>query len=534
LVGQYDTREYGQNGRGNPPTDRVAEEVDLLSGLVFGPETYTTKEEGPLDRLRRVRVARSQSVVVEEHGALKLEVLLQERHRLDFALVLLEAWRIHRKARNFLNIPDVRGLSDVLVTVDLSLLVCPVRKGCRVGPHSNLGGEVNEFEVGGHSLELLLVLAVLDPNLEQSVVETAAVRIFSDHSSEFLVGGVERRGDIVSKKPAVGYQMAESDNIAVLDRVTKTFHLDRGDDLPQVVGVVVRVAGNLLTLRRDTAIIITQRVLVNMRMKVDLGLLVLHRDVVEVIDANRLLGHQVVAKSLLELGCHEIVTRTRSGENGEVDLEPEEVHQERNDDKADDASSQVLSEFRNGQRTLLAVDVEQIPEIDDYRHTNREEGEGANILRADNTRHANAGQQKPFPPLSTERRMSELVESDVAKHTQCHEENQSGIQQDKTCLSDVRVVKEDEGSRDDTSRKAVAGLPHDQEDHADRQRSHHGGHRSVGDVWNLVGDVRVANVLKEERSIVSNQPASECEQELAKGRVHVEEVSALKVVGREL
>jgi hypothetical protein len=269
-------------------------------------------------------------------------------------------------------------------------------------------------------------------------------------------------------------------------------------------------------------------------MKVNLGLLVLHRNVVEVINADCLLCHKVVAESLLELGCHEIITRTRSGEDSEVNLEPEEVHQEGNDNKADDASTQVLSKFGNGQRTLLAVDIEQVPEIDDDRHADGEEGEGANILGTDNTRHANAGQQKPFPPLSTERRMPELVESNVAKHTQCHEEDQSGIQQDKTCLSDVRVIEEDDGRRDDTSRKAVARLPHDQEDHADRQRSHHGGHRSVCHVGNLVGDVRIANVLEEERPIVSNQPSSECEQELAKGRVYIEEVSALKVVGREL
>ena len=98
----------------------------------------------------------------------------------------------------------------------------------------------------------------------------------------------------------------------------------------------------------------------------------------------------------------------------------------------------------------------------------------------------------------------------------------------------MRVVKEDHGSRNDTGGKAVARFPHNPEDNADRKRSHHCGHRSVCDVRDLVCDVRVADVFEEEGAIVSNEPACECEEELAKGRVNIEEVGALKVVGCEL
>lgn len=114
----------------------------------------------------------------------------------------------------------------------------------------------------------------------------------------------------MSKKPAVGHQMTETNDIAVLDRVATAFHRDRGNDLPIVVGVVVGIACDLLTLGRDTAIFVAKWVLVHVRVKVDLGLLVLHRDVVKVIDTDRLLGHEIVTERLLEFGSHEIVARS--------------------------------------------------------------------------------------------------------------------------------------------------------------------------------------------------------------------------------
>lgn len=475
-------------------------------------------------------MARRQGIVVEEHGALKLKVLLQEWHGLDLALIFLETRRVFRQTRDLLNIPDVGRLGDVLVAVDFGLLVAPVWKRRSVSPHGDLGREVDELEVRGHGLELLLVLAVLNSDLEEGIVETLVVRVFEGNGSELLVRGVERRSDIVSKKPTVSHQVTETDNIAVLDGVATAFHLLGRDDLPEVVGVVVRVASDLLALGRDATVLVTQRVFVNMRVKVDLGVLVLHRNVVEVVNSNGLLGHEVVAQCLLEFRRHEIITGTRSGKDGEVDLEPEEVHHERHNDESNDASAEVLAKSRDAQRALLAVDVEQVPEVDDDRHTDREEGEGTDVLGANNAGHADTSQKKPLPPLPTKRRMTELVETDVAQNAQGHEENQSGIEQDEASLTNVRVVKENDGGRNNARREAVARLPHDPEDHADGQGTHHSRHRSVRDVRNSVGDVRVANVLEEEGSIIADQPTSECEEELAKGRVNIKEVGSLKVV----
>lgn len=57
LVGQDDTREHSENRGGDPPTDRVAKEVDLLPGLILSPEAHTAQKERPLNWLRSVGVA---------------------------------------------------------------------------------------------------------------------------------------------------------------------------------------------------------------------------------------------------------------------------------------------------------------------------------------------------------------------------------------------------------------------------------------------------------------------------------------------
>lgn len=74
LVCSDNADEDGQDAGGKPPAERVAEEVDLLAGVVFSPEGDATKEERPLDWLRAVRMRGCERVVVVEHGALKLQI----------------------------------------------------------------------------------------------------------------------------------------------------------------------------------------------------------------------------------------------------------------------------------------------------------------------------------------------------------------------------------------------------------------------------------------------------------------------------
>lgn len=96
------------------------------------------------------------------------------------------------------------------------------------------------------------------------------------------------------------------------------------------------------------------------------------------------------------------------------------------------------------------------------------------------------------------------------------------------------VVEEDEAGSDYAGWQAVSRFPHDQVGDRDGQSTEERWQGSEGQVWHLVRDVGIANVLEVEVPIVTDQPAHEGEQQLAEGRVDVEEVCTLKVVGREL
>jgi hypothetical protein len=74
-----------------------------------------------------IGVAAGELAVVVKHGTLKLEPLLEEGKRLDLALGLLTTRVIGRKRSDVLSDPDVRAGRNLLVTVDLLLLVAPLR-----------------------------------------------------------------------------------------------------------------------------------------------------------------------------------------------------------------------------------------------------------------------------------------------------------------------------------------------------------------------------------------------------------------------
>lgn len=96
------------------------------------------------------------------------------------------------------------------------------------------------------------------------------------------------------------------------------------------------------------------------------------------------------------------------------------------------------------------------------------------------------------------------------------------------------VIEKDESSSENASGQAVARLPHDQIGDGNGKGAENGRHSSVSDVGDLVGNIGVANVLEVKVAIVADQPAHEGEQELAKGRVDIEEVGSLEVVRSEL
>lgn len=96
LIGEEDTSVDSKKTASKPPTDGVAQEVDLLAGLALGPEAHTTEQERPLVGVTGIGVAAGELAVVVEHSTLKLEPLLEEGHRLDLALRLLATRMIGR------------------------------------------------------------------------------------------------------------------------------------------------------------------------------------------------------------------------------------------------------------------------------------------------------------------------------------------------------------------------------------------------------------------------------------------------------
>lgn len=98
----------------------------------------------------------------------------------------------------------------------------------------------------------------------------------------------------------------------------------------------------------------------------------------------------------------------------------------------------------------------------------------------------------------------------------------------------MRVVEEDQTSGEDARGERVAGFPHDQKDHRNCQGAEGRRHGTKGNVGDLVLNVVVADVVEQEVAVIAHQPAHKGEKKLAEGRVDIEEVGALQVVGSEL
>ena len=160
-----------------------------------------------------------------------------------------------------------------------------------------------------------------------------------------------------------------------------------------VVGIIVGISCNLLSLAGNTSIFITKGVLVGMTVEIDSSFLVLHCDEITVVDRYRLLCHDVVAEGLLEFRSHKVITWTRSVQDGEMDLEPEQVQEERNDDESNGACGKVFSKVWETQLSLSALDIQKIPEIKCDWHTNAEECENSDVFCGNDAAQAHSGQE---------------------------------------------------------------------------------------------------------------------------------------------
>ena len=197
LVGTNDTSVDRQKRGSDPPSKWVTKEVNLLASIILSPERNTAQQKWPLEWLRCIWMRASQRIVVRKHGSLQLKPLLQKWHMLDLPLLLFGSLIVWIQRWNVIHIPDVAGLGKVLVSVDLLLLEGPFWEWLSVSPHGDLAWVVDDLDEGGEGAELLVVLAILNADLEESVVIALSSCILVRYGGKLLIGRIVWRGNIV-------------------------------------------------------------------------------------------------------------------------------------------------------------------------------------------------------------------------------------------------------------------------------------------------------------------------------------------------
>lgn len=263
--------------------------------------------------------------------------------------------------------PDGGFIVDVLVSVDLLLLVCPVGELLGVRPHRNLRRNVDQAEVSGLGLPGVTLLSVHKTQLEERVI--VARNVILRPRCEFFVRRHERRRDIVREQQCLRVDVEELEHV-VVSNDTSTSGLGESlgrNNLPVVVGVIVSVTGDLLTLATDTTIVVLKRILVRVRVQEYAGILVPDRNGVVVADlccscnvfsvAIHSLNEEltvavqqkfVTAQRLLERGAHEGVAGTGVGEKGKMDPEDGKVEEQREHNESDSSCSKLFPEVLLG------------------------------------------------------------------------------------------------------------------------------------------------------------------------------------------
>lgn len=96
-----------------------------------------------------------------------------------------------------------------------------------------------------------------------------------------------------------------------------------------------------------------------------------------------------------------------------MNLEPEEVEDERQDDQTHGTGSKVLAKLGEADGAARSVDIEELPEINSNSRTNGDKGKDTDVLDRDIAGEGETGKNQPLPPLLGEGVVSQLVELDV-------------------------------------------------------------------------------------------------------------------------
>lgn len=143
-----------------------------------------------------------------------------------------------------------------------------------MGPHGDLGRSVNESKVTRLAFPSLAISAVRQLNIEERVIVSRVIILRP--SGELLVCRHKRRSDVVCEEMGLGVDVEEANNVVMADNSSASLLRKglSGDDLPVVVGVVVAVTRDLLTLRTDAPVVVLQGIPVGMRVQEHLGVFV--------------------------------------------------------------------------------------------------------------------------------------------------------------------------------------------------------------------------------------------------------------------
>lgn len=120
-----------------------------------------------------------------------------------------------------------------------------------------------------------------------------------------------------------------------------------------------------------------------------------------------------------------------------MDLEPEQVEEERHNDQSDGTGNKVLRKVFHGKPFAI---IKEIPQIDGDGSSNGHKGEDTNVFRRDGARQCKAGQEEPFPPFTRERGVTKLRKADVAEERTGHRKDQGRIKKNQAGLADVGII----------------------------------------------------------------------------------------------
>lgn len=85
-------------------------------------------------------------------------------------------------------------------------------------PHRDLGRVMDELEQPSHCAKVLALFSSLELDLKEGVVVALTLRFLDFDGREFLICGEPGGGHVVGEQISVGYDVAEFDEVAVLDR----------------------------------------------------------------------------------------------------------------------------------------------------------------------------------------------------------------------------------------------------------------------------------------------------------------------------